>query len=305
MERSEPDNIADALFSYVRYKEASSYLDRLSWKEIKKLEVQPLLDAFSEALQYTCEVHFTGRTQPKHLTTYLQEHVPMATTPKTGVYPYSKELQEYTAHTIYFVNKKKAIQSKIYFFANQPVYAIEQQPAIDAFNLYFGGGFSGLVLQEIREYRSLAYSAGAYYATPRQMNKPSAFIGFICTQADKTMTALETFMDLVRDMPEKAERMKMIREYLVQSSLTGRPDFRQLTYSIRDWELKGYDTDPTKVKTQHYANMQFEDIASFYRQNIKDAPMVIAIVGDKKRIDMEALSAFGKVVEMKEKDLFH
>jgi predicted Zn-dependent peptidase len=305
MERSEPDNVADALFSYVRYKDESSYLDRLSWKEIKKLEVQPLLDAFSEAVQYTCEVHFTGNTQPEELTVCLQEHVPFAKAPKKGIYPYSKDLQKYASNTIYFVNKKKAIQSKIYFFANQPEYDISQQPAIDAFNLYFGGGFSGLVLQEIREYRSLAYSAGAYYVTPGEMNKPSAFIGYVGTQADKTMTALETFMGLVRDMPEKEERMNMIREYLVQSSLTELPDFRNLTFDIRNWEMKGYTSDPTPIKSQEYSQMQFGDISDFYKQNIKDAPMVIAIVGDKKRIDMEALSAFGNVVEVKEKDLFH
>jgi len=304
MERSEPDNVADALFSYVRYKENSEYLDRLTKKEVKNLETKPLLDAYKQALSYECEIHYTGKNQPETLKTELQKQLTFAAQPQTANYPITKEMEQYNENTIFFVNKKKAIQSKIFFFANQPTYQTTQQPVIDAFNLYFGGGFSGLVLQEIREYRSLAYSAAAFYATPREQGKNSAFIGYIGTQADKTMTALETFMNLVRDMPEKDERMKMIREYLVQSSLTELPNFRNLTFDIRNWEMKGYTSDPTPIKSQVYEQMQFDDITKFYQKNIKEAPIVIAIVGNKKRIDMEALSKFGKIVEIKEEDLF-
>ena len=42
----------------------------------------------------------------------------------------------------------------------------------DAFNQYFSGGFNGLVMTEIREKRSMAYSAGAYIGTPALPGNP-------------------------------------------------------------------------------------------------------------------------------------
>ena len=41
-----------------------------------------------------------------------------------------------------------------------------------------------------------------------------------------------------------------------------------------------------------------------YRNNLSEKPVAIAIVGDKRMIDFEALKKFGRIVEVKEKDLF-
>jgi predicted Zn-dependent peptidase len=178
-------------------------------------------------------------------------------------------------------------------------------PQIDAFNMYFGGGFSGLVLREIREYRSLAYTADAFYDTPAKQGAGTQFFGYLGTQSDKTVEALEVFYGLIRDMPQNKDQMEAIRTYLVQSALIATPSFRHLSRAVSDWKTEGYSDDPRKEQVPVYETMSFDDIVGFYRENIKEKPIVFSFVGDKKRIDMKALKKYGRVVKVKEKSLFN
>jgi predicted Zn-dependent peptidase len=304
LERSEPENVANALFDYVKHKGQSEYLNRLPLKEIKKLNTDSLVNTFIDATKYETELHYCGKTNLAELKNILSVHLSIDRPDIESNSPYIKEFEKYNENTIYFVDKKKALQSKIFFFINGKPYQIDEDATTDAFNMYFGGGFSGLVLQEIREYRSMAYSAGAAYKKPIVSKGDSHFLGYIGTQADKTNEAIDVFSGLVRNMPEKSERIQMIQDYLKQSALTSRPDFRNISETVRSWELMGYNDDPTKIKIPQYEDLKFDDILGFYSNNLKGKPMVICIVGDKKRIDMDALKKHGEITIVKESSLF-
>ncbi len=305
IEKSEPDAIADALFDYVRFKEKSQYIERLSMKEIKALQATDLVDVFKKATGYFAEIHFIGTLNDEELPEKSANALGLLQKVNATKSPIYQEREKYNENIVYFVNKKKARQSKIFFFANGKPFSIENKPNIDAFNMYFGGGFSGLVLQEIREYRSMAYSAGARFGVPIIKGKNADFIGYIGTQADKTNEAIEIFTGLVREMPQKKERMQMIKDYLIQSALTNQPLFRNLSSSVVKWELLGYDSDPAKYNVPKYKQLEFSDINIFYQDNLKEIPLVTIIVGNKKSIDMKKLSEYGKIIEIKEKKLFN
>ena len=51
--------------------------------------------------------------------------------------------------------------------------------------------------------------------------------------------------------------------------------------------------------------MKFQDIVKFYQNYIKKDVVTIAIVGDKRKIDMEKLAKFGTVIEVSKKDIFN
>ncbi len=304
MERSEVDIVASALFENLKYGNESEFIDRLTLKKIKALTTSELIAAFKKASNYETEIHYVGQKTPEEVARILATNLEIGDNLKETSSPQDKQVKEYKENIVYFVNKKKALQSKIFFFANQENYNPDQQAYIDAFKMYFGGGFSGLVLQEIREYRSLAYSAGATIRTPLNKGSQNFFVGYVGTQADKTLTALETFNRLIREMPEKSERMPMIKDYLTQSSIIDKPNFRSLSPEVLSWKRKGFNDDPAKVKSEIYNQLEFKDIVEFSTKNLKNAPVVIAIVGDKKRIDMDELKKYGKIIEIKEKELF-
>ena len=46
-------------------------------------------------------------------------------------------------------------------------------------------------------------------------------------------------------------------------------------------------------------------IKIFKNENIKNIPYTIAIVGNKEKIDMEALASFGRLIEVDKKDIFN
>lgn len=304
MEKSEPESVADALFEYMKYGEKSEYLDRLTVKEIKKLNTDELVKTFQKCLTFETEFHYVGSKTEKEVKSTVEKYLTFSEKPQKSESPIELKINEYTKNTVIFVNKPKALQSKIYFMINGHAYNLEEKPTVEAFNQYFGGGFSGLVLQEIREYRSMAYGAGAWYVTPRKEGRKTIFYGYIATQADKTVGAIDIFNDLIRNMPQKTERTDMIKQYLKQSALTATPSFRQLSQNVSSWKEEGYLQDPRIDKMGYYNKLSFDEINSFYEQYIKEKPMVIAIVGDKKSIDLKALEKYGEIITMKEKELF-
>ncbi|HOY39185.1 MAG: insulinase family protein [Bacteroidales bacterium] len=304
MERSEPDAVADALFEFVKYGKASDFIDRLSLKEIKALQADSLAIAFRDACNYGVEFHYVGQNDIQTIadlckTTFRFEASKFTETPVV------KPIAKFSENTIYFVHKKKATQSKVYYLANGFEYTPDIQASMDAFNLYFGGDFSGLVLQEIREYRSMAYSAGAKYVAAIRKGEQTYFMGYVGTQADKTVEAMVVFDSLIRTMPEKPERLKMIQQYLLLSSSSDRPHFRSLSEQILAWKIQGFESDPAKMKKECYTNLRFTDISGFYKEHLAGKPLAICIVGDKSKIDMAELSKYGKVVFIKESSLFN
>lgn len=304
MERSEPDNVADALLEYGLYGQKSSYIDRKSMKELKKLQANEIVDAFKQASQYKTQISYSGKTSISEVAKLIQQNLPLSDNPKIDPAPLDKAKNQYTENTILLVNKPKARQSKVFLFINGEPFKPEESVAIDAFNDYFGGGFSGLILQEIREYRSLAYSAGGNFRLPKMNGNPVNFIGYVGTQSDKTLTAMETFDSLIHNMPEKPDRVEMIKNHLQLSAQTGRPNFRNLASTVERWKNLGYESDPATLKLPIYKSLEWETIDKFYKNKMQNKSVVYMIVGDKKQIDMKELAKYGKIIEVKEDMLF-
>ncbi len=302
-ERSEPDEVAEALYAWVRYDKKSDYIDRLSLAETKKLQADRLINAFKTIADYGVEIHYAGNINSVTISELCKTTFNYIGNEKVE-FPVVLDIKPCNENTIFFVNKKKATQSKVFFLVNGSAYNPEVQADMDAFNLYFGGDFSGLVLQEIREFRSLAYTAAAKFTTPALKSKEAYFAGYVGTQADKTLEAVEVFDTLIRYMPAKPERVTMIKQYLLQSSISNRPHFRSLSEQIVKWENQGYTVDPAQYKRDAYENMSFENIQAFYSKNLAAKPVAICIVGDKSKIDMKKLSTYGKLIFVKESSLY-
>ena len=172
------------------------------------------------------------------------------------------------------------------------------------FNQYFGSDMSSLVFQEIREFRSLAYSAWGSFRIPFRLNEQGYTYSSLSTQSDKTYNALEAFDTLLNFMPEKPERMENIRSSLIQSLSTSRPTFRGVSSTVSYWLKQGYIEDPRRKQLEYYKNITFDDIMSFYRAQVKGKPLLITISGETKRMNLEKLNKFGKVVDVKKDKIF-
>ena len=298
MEKNSTEDMAAAMTQYVRYQDKSDYIDRLSLAEIQEITISNLTGEFQRATDYEAEIHYVGSMDLEAVYEILGKNLPLKEGEKASTSPEIKDRVEYTENTIYFLPNSDAQQSSISFYIQGDEYTKDIDVHRTAFNQYFAGGFSGLVLQEIREYRSMAYTAGAGYSTPPIEGKKTYLIGSLGTQSDKTVEAIDVFMDLLNNMPEYPDRMPMIKNYIKETSLTEKPNFRYASQMYEAWKRRGYTKSPAETNMEKIDNLTFDDIVKFYKEKVKGRPVAIGIVGDPKLIDLKALEKYGKVVKV-------
>jgi predicted Zn-dependent peptidase len=157
------------------------------------------------------------------------------------------------------------------------------------------------VLQEIREYRSLAYSAGAMY---RRADNPGAFSwlkGTMGVQADKTNHAVAVFDSLLKFMPEKPERTESIRNNLINLATSSYPEFRKVPATYLAQRKLGYTQSAWMDDLPKYETLTFADITNFYKDHIQNRPQAIMLVGNTSRFNLKEFEKYGKIVKLSEK----
>lgn len=299
------NTLSNALLQYMIFQDKSSYIDELTDKEIYELQISELTGDINRASNYEAEIFYCGTMPFDNAYDVLSKNLPLVANEKPSTSPQDKPMVSVTENTIYFLPNTDAEQAQIYFYLPMAKYDKKDDAIRDAFNQYFSGGFNGLVMTEIREKRSMAYSAGAYIGTPALPGNPTYLFGNIGTQNDKANDALDVFMGLVTDMPKNADRIDNIKSYIRQEMLTTHPSFRDKAENMRELQRIGYNADPAKENLPKVDALTFDDIVKFYEENIKGKPYCIGVMGNPKDIDLKKLEKYGKVVKLNERKLFN
>lgn len=297
--------LGSALLQYLLYGEKSDYIDELTDKELYELQISELTGDINRASNYEAKIFYTGRLSFDDAYNILSQNLPLVANERPSNSPQPKPMVSVTENTVYFLPNNDAEQAQIYLYI--PMQQADKKDDVlrDAFNRYFGLDFTGIVLNEIREKRSMAYTASAYATTQGITGSASFLLGNIGTQNDKANDALDVFMGLLNDMPRNPERIDNIKSYLRQEALTTHPDFRQKASYKLSCEHQGYTDDPAKENLPKIDALTFDDIVKFYEEHIKGKPYCIAIMGNPKDIDLKRLEQYGKVVRLNERKLFN
>jgi len=303
--RSDVNSLSEAMKEYLIYGDESRYIKELTDKEIVGLNIADLTGSVLEATKFAAEIHYSGQMPFDDVYSILSRSLPLQEGEKPTVSPVIRDMKEYKENTVVFVPNSSFQQTQIYFFLPMENYTKETEVLRQAFNRYFGGSFNGLVMQEIREYNSMAYTAAGTILTSGYDGKNQGLVGYIGTQNDKAMDAISLFLSLLEDLPKHPERFESIRSYLLQDALVKQPSDRYLSSSVAEWRRCGYTQDPAVTRLPQIKALTFDDIVSYYEKYIKGRPIAIGVVGSPKAMNAKQLSKFGKVVQMGEKDLFN
>ena len=103
--------------------------------------------------------------------------------------------------------------------------------------------------------------------------------------------AISVYMDILNNMPVDKENMDALRAMLKQNAQTAKPSMRSKAATFEAWQRLGYKEDPAKVNAAKIDALTFEDIETFYKQNIQGKPVTIILMGDPKKIDLKAIEA--------------
>ncbi len=300
-ENKQSSTISNALFAYALYGKKSPYIDRVNFMDIYKLEIPDLHRVFTAAKQYALDAHYVGTRPVEEVKNVLA--LTEGIQPSNS--PFERDRVIYDQNTILFLPNAEMQQAKIYFYINGNPYELQNDVPRMAFDQYFSGGFSGLVMNEIREKRSMAYTAYGTDVTPSLIGKDGYFIGYVGTQSDKVADAIDVYMDLLTNMPEYADRVSDIKTYLRQASLTAKPSFRNKSLVFAEWQRLGYTDDPARIHMPEIDNLTFDQILSFYKQNIQGRPITIIITGDPKLINLKQIQKnHGKITKVSKGRLF-
>ena len=305
-QRKENVNIlADALSQYLRYGDRSSYLTELTDMEILELQVSGLTGDINRASNYEAEIFYCGTLPFETVYDILSKNLPLVANERPAVSPQDKPLAPAEENTIYFLPNSDAEQAQIFLCLPMDAYDKQDDVLRDAFNQYFSGSFNGLMMNEIREKRSMAYYADASIITPALPGGQTFLYGHLGTQNDKVNDAMDVFMSLLTDMPQNPDRIDNIKSYLRQEALTSHPDFRTKAQYMEVFRRMGYEGDPAKENLPKIDALTFDDIVRFYEQHIKGKHYRIGIIGNPKLIDTDRLEKYGKVVKLSERKLFN
>ncbi|MDO9153828.1 MAG: insulinase family protein [Paludibacter sp.] len=306
-EQQSPDNIAAALLDKVRYGNQSEYLNRLSIAELKNLKGEDLLKEFKLVTKVECNIHYCGNLSVETVVNQVKKNIAVEEIITTSQSPVHRDLLPTNEPLVYFIDAPKSSQSIVNGFL---IGAVSPDPssrhAAALFNNYFGGSMSSLVFQQIREFRSLAYRARAVYRLPyfKHKDKNGQLITQLSTQCDKTLDAMQVMDSLLKLMPLIADRVETSRQDVINDANNDYPTLRVRSSKIASLKSEGYTSDPNQALIDAVSNMNIDNIAAFYDQQIKSRTIAYIVVGNKKKIDMKKLATFGKIVMMQSGSVF-
>ena len=296
--------IAQSLNEFALLGNNAPKIKELSKKEIKKLNSTKLKAVFNQIKTYEKTINFVGNTDIDTLKSILNKYINDNKKLNEKMSYVIPKRQISNNNKIYILNKKNSIQSHIVFNIEGSKRSNSSIPFSEAFNSYFGRDMSSLMFQEIREFRSLAYATFANYELAPIEGENNRFVAYIGTQSDKTIESIKVMTSLINKMPEKPERIETIKSSLIETSKSSRPGFRNILNKTESWIRQGFDSDPNKKYLKDYESLSFDSILNFYNKEIKNKPLIISIVGDLSRINIDELKKFGKVIKVKESDIF-
>ena len=277
----------NALLQYALYGDKSPYIDEVPFIDIWHLSLPNVHTILTDARSYALDVFYCG-TLPEDK---LVAELPLTEGMKPSNSPFIQDRKTYEKPTILFLPNSNVQQADLYFYINGRPYDIATDVVSSAFNQYMSGGFTGLIMYEIREKRSMAYTAYGVDRKPSLPGKDCYFYGYIGTQSDKVADAISAYMDILSDMPKDSTNLEALRASLKQAAQTSKPSMRSKASTFEYWKRLGYTEDPAKVNASAINALTFGDIEKFYEDNIKDKPVTIILTGDPKKIDLKAIEA--------------
>ena len=298
--KTQKSSIQNALNNYVMYGPNSRFRDIVSEEELKAINPQELVDILKDFLNYEHQIFYYGNDLSTTKKAILNHHNfgSKKPIPSPKVYP-----QPATDGKVYFA-PYEMVQAEISMRSREGKFDKDLLTASGIFNEYFGSGLSSIVFQEIRESKSLAYSAYTLYSNARDKNKHNYVMAYIGTQANKLPEAVDALNDLMNNMPKAENQFQNSKVSALKKISTSRYTKSDIFFYWLSLKDRGINYDINKDIYKETQNMTMSDLEQFFNENIKGRNFNVGIIGDKDNLDWEAVGKMGEVVELTLEELF-
>ena len=292
------------LINYGIYGEHNALRDNMSEQQLKEADPQQLLSLIAGLPNMKHSVLYYGKLTPEELSETLgaihQTTRVLADVPQGK--PYAR--QEATANEILIAPyDAKNIYLMMYHNENRDWHP-EQEAVVDLFNEYYGGGMNGIVFQEMREARGLAYSASAHYVTPSKKDEKDYYQTFIITQNDKMMDAVNQFHIILNEMPASETAFQIAKDAVTKQIASRRVTKTGVLNAYLSAKRLDIDYDMMEKVYNALPSVSLQDIVNFEKEQMANKACRYIILGDEKELDMEALEKVGPVKRLTTEEIF-
>ena len=296
--KKNPGYVHHALGQFAVRGKESSVLAELSDKELSALKAEELTALMKDFTAYQGRIAYVGSRLPGEVARLIDFGRPryLKGPPRKPVV-YLKPARD----KIYFAHRDM-VQAQVGISGVDGIYDPERALDYKFFHEYLSG-MSGLIFQEVREARSLAYAAHGGYDSAGHKGDENQVYGRVGSQADKAVEALSLTRNLLKTVPPSEERFRDAAKAIEESYRTDPITFRGIPGAIMGWEDLGFTGDPRPPRFEKALRYRLEDLTKFTGR-FKDRPMTTYILGSRDRVGLEALKKLGEFQEKKLEEIF-
>lgn len=291
--------IMTALTNYTKLGSFSRFTDIISKEELESSNVEVFTERMKNLFRFPYQIFFYGRNFEgfkEYIGKYIETESLAIPEPKK--YP-----EPETTGNVYFTNYDM-VQMEMSRIGKGQMVDTGNFGKINVFNEYFGRGLSSIVFQEIRESKSLAYSAYVSYAANSELHHPDYITTYIGTQPDKLQIAVDTLTELMDELPEVPAQFENARNAALKQIASARVTRTNIFFNTLRLKKLNIYHDFRKDIYQQIEKLTFEDVKEFYNNYIKSVHFNTAIIGKKENLNMNAVSQMGTFKEVTLKDIF-
>ena len=291
-----------ALNTYGIYGEKALKESTESDAELRAYTAKQLTNAIHNLFTYKHRVLYYGPLSLNDLTATINK---IHTVKSTKEVPAKKVYQPQATNenTVLFVDYNAKNTYVTEYFRGEH-FNTAQVPGMNLFNEYFGGSMNAIVFQEMREKRSLAYSASSHYTYGSDKDGYFYNSANVITQNDKLLDALNAYEELFDDMPQAEANFKLAKDALLAGSRTARTTKFGIIRAYLTCEQMGWKEPLRKQNFQAYQKMTMQDLVNFQKQHVKGQKKTYLILGKESEMDFNALGKFGKVKKLTLDEIF-
>lgn len=282
--------------------ESPVFATQLSTKELKAITPTQLITKVQDWMNYKQFVIYYGPDNLSTVSKSINEHHNL------------KDLKDVPAEVIFkenvpskdrvYVVHYESPQVNLYTMSFGNKYQKDITSKIRLYNEYFGGSMNSIVFQEMREARALAYSAMSQYASPSDTNHLCQNVSYIACGIDKLAESIETFNELMNNMPEIDAAFNIAKESSINSYRTSRITKDRVIWTFLSWQKLGLKEDPRKQTFEELMTLNLQDIKQFQKEYVTGKPRTFVVMGNTKEMDMKYLKKIGKVKVLKLEQIF-
>ena len=297
--KKDKGRIMAALSNYAKYGKVSRFTDVLSKAQLEAINSVDMTNKIQNLLKMPYEIFFYGQdfnAFKKYAKPFVEKET-MKVAAKQN-YP-----EPATDGNVYFTNYDM-VQTEMAKVAKGPNVNLANLGKISVFNEYFGRGLSSIVFQEIRESKSLAYSAYVSYASSSELNRPDYVTTYIGTQANKLPQAVTAMDELMANLPQIPAQFNNAKNAALKQIASGRINRTNIYFNQLNLKKLGVDYDLRKDIYKEIEKLSLADLTNFYDSQMKPMKYNTAIIGKKENLDMDALNKIGKFQEVSLEEIF-